>query len=140
MRRLIVLITFCSLLIAILLAVSGPAAAADVTIHAYTPSDLRTGLMLPNTTWTFTYLLAGDQTPIGAGVPATVYIMEHRTQRVAARFDTTMLPGSGVLSLTPQWTCKLRVGWYDWTLWPTFPNPATTFLSMSQSFRVVKHL
>jgi hypothetical protein len=140
MRRFVVLITLCLLLMATLLAVSGPAAAADVTIYANTPSDLRTGPVLPDTTWTFTYLLAGNQTLIGAGVPATVYIMEHRTQRVAAQFDTTMLPGSGVLSLTPQWTCKLRVGWYDWTLWPTFSNPATTFLSMSQSFRVVKRL
>lgn len=140
MRRLIVLITFCALLTTALFAMSGPAVAADVTIYAYTPAESRTGSMLPNTTWTFTYLLAGDQTLIGAGVPATVYIMEHRTQKVATKFGTTLLPGSGVLSLSPQWTCTLRVGWYDWTLWPTFPNQAVTFLSMSQSFRVVKHL
>jgi hypothetical protein len=139
MKRLIVLVMLSVLLIATMLALSGPAAAADVTIYANTPSEIRTGPVLPGTTWTFTYLLAGDQTLIGSGVPATVYIVEHRTQRVAARFDTTLLPGSGVLSLSPRWTCTLRVGWYDWTLWPTFPK-ATSFLSMSQSFRVVKHL
>ncbi len=140
MRRLIALMTFCTLLIATVLALSGPAVAADVIIAANSPSDLRTGPMLPNTTWTFTYAVGGDQTLIGTGVPATVYIMEHRTQKVATTFATTLLPGSGILSLSPQWTCTLRVGWYDWTLWPTFPNPTVTFQSTSQSFRVVKRL
>jgi hypothetical protein len=140
MKPLAKIVTFSVLLIATVLALSGPAAAADVTINAYDPSALRTGSMVPHSSWTFTYVVADDRSLIGAGVPATVYIMEHRTQRVAARFDTTMLRGSGILALSPQWTCDLRVGWYDWTLWPTFPDPATTFVSISQSFRVVKHL
>lgn len=140
MKRLLALTTFAVLVIATMLLMSGPAAAWDVNINAVSPSELKTGPMIPNSTWTFTYVVSDPQALIGSGVPATVYIMEHRTQRVASTFATTLLPGSGVLSLSPQWTCNLRVGWYDWTLWPTFPSPTTTFMSISQSFRVVKHL
>lgn len=140
MKRLTVLITFCVLLVAMLLVLSGPVAAADLTIYANTPSEIRTGPIVPGTTWTFTYLLAGDQALIGVGMPATVYIVEHRTQRVAHQFSTMLLPGTGILSISPQWTCNLRVGWYDWNLWPTWSDKTKTFLAMSQSFRVVKHL
>lgn len=130
----------CVLTATVLLVLSGPAAAADLTIYANAPAEIRTGPMLQGSTWTFTYLLAGDQALIGAGMPATVYIVEHRTQRVADQFSTTLLPGSGILSVSPQWTCRLRVGWYDWTLWPAWSDATRTFLAMSQSFRVVKRL
>ena len=96
MRRIVTIATLAVLTVAALLLLAGPAAAVDVQIAAYTPSELRTGPMVPGSTWTFTYALGSYQTPIGSGVPATVYIMEHRTQRVAARFDTTLLPGAFV--------------------------------------------
>jgi hypothetical protein len=134
MRRFVMIIAFAALLIAASFAMSGPALATDVAINACGPS----GQIEQGKAYTFTYVVSDPQSFIGFGVPAVVYVIQVRTHKVESQFNTTLFGGSGVLSLTPDWTCQLRPSSYTWTVWPTFPNPATTFYSICQGFTVVR--
>jgi len=141
MRRVFVLLTLSVLLTAALLALSGPALAAEFTIYPYSPTETHGGLVASGSSTTFQYTVTGDQTPIGDGVSAVVWISHYRSGRLMAEIPYTMVRGSSVVSLSPAWTCDLHPGMYRWMLWPTFADPMVNYTSWwSTPFRVVRHL
>lgn len=139
MRRFLLIVAMGAVLVAILLALSGPALAYDVFISAYSPggAPLWEGPLHQGDSYPFKYTVSDEMGLIPtAGVPATVYISGSRTHKVASQFETWMVPGAGVHTLSPEWQCNLRVGHYLWTLWPTLP--AVSFASTCNGFDVVK--